>query len=106
MVPTDVYPPTQRQKLQPLINIAMFETPYNVAIQIQNSLNVKLHSHLTTLSAKTTDQSLIMTSASLKNLTNAFPSAPPYEYYSFLNTTTMPISSLQLANLQKPGFPW
>jgi hypothetical protein len=63
---------------------------------------VKLHFHLTTLSAKTTDQSLIMTSTSLKIDTNTFPSAPPYVRYSTLPTTPVPISSSQFANLQKP----
>jgi hypothetical protein len=57
-------------KATPLINIATLLTLYIVTIQIQNSLNVKLHSHLITLSAKTTNQSLIMTSTSLKEDTN------------------------------------
>jgi hypothetical protein len=75
---------------------------YNVTIPTRNFLNVKLHSHLTTLSAKTTYQSLIMTSTSLKNNTKAFPSALPCVRYSTLPTTPVPISSLQFANLQKP----
>ena len=66
-------------------------------IQIWNSLNMKLHSHLTTLSAKTTDQSLIMTSTWLKNNTNAFPSAPPYDATLFClqHPCKYPLCSLQ-----------
>jgi hypothetical protein len=91
-----------KTKFTPLINIATFLTPYNVTIQTWNSLNVKLHSHLTTPSAKITDQSLIMTSTSLKNNTNAFPSALPFVRYFISPTTHAPIFSLQFANLQKP----
>ena len=61
---------------------------------------MKLHSHLTTLSTKITDQLLIMTSTSLKNDTNTFPSALPCVRYSILPTTPVLISSLQFANLQ------
>ena len=102
MVPTNVHPPTQRQKAIPLINMITFLTPCNVIIPIWNSLNMKLHSHLTSLSAKTSDQSLFMTSTSLKNNSNAFPSAPLCVRYSILPTNPVLISSLQFANLQKP----
>jgi hypothetical protein len=61
---------------------------------------MKLHSHLTTLSTKITDQLLIMTSTSLKNDTNTFRSASPCVCYSILPTTPVSISSLQFANLQ------
>jgi hypothetical protein len=57
---------------------------------------------MTTLSAKTTDQSLIMTSTSLKNSTNAFPSAPPGVRYSIMPSKPVPTFSLQFANLQTP----
>ena len=67
------------RKTQPahLINIVMFSTLLcNITMPIPNSLNVQLHSHLTSPSAKTTNQSLIMTSKHiLKNNANAFPSA-------------------------------
>jgi hypothetical protein len=52
--------------------------------------------------SKTTYQSCIMTSTSLKNNTYAFPSALPYVRYSILPTIPCQISSLQFANLQKP----
>jgi hypothetical protein len=80
----------------------MFLTPNNITIPIWNSLNMKLHFHLTALSSKTTNQSLIMTSTSLNNNTNAFSSAPLCVRYSILTTTPVPIFSLQFANLQKP----
>jgi hypothetical protein len=94
--------PSTKTKATPLINITTFLTPYNITIQTRNSLNVKLHSRLITLSATITDQSLIMTSTSLKNNTNAFPSAPPFVRYSISPTTRVPIFSLQFANLRKP----
>jgi hypothetical protein len=46
---------------------------------------------------------MIKTSTSLKNDTNAFPSAPLCEHYSILPTTPVLISSLQFSNLQKPA---
>ena len=58
------------------------------------------------ISAKTTNQSLIMTLTSSKTDTNAFPSTPLCVCYSLLPTTPMPISSLPFSNLQKPGFSW
>ncbi len=61
-------------------------------IPIWNSLNVKLHFHLTTLSAKTTNQCMIKTSTSLKNNTNAFPFALLCVRYSILPT---PLCSVQ-----------
>jgi hypothetical protein len=63
---------------------------------------MKLHSRLTTLSAKITNQSLIMTSTSLMNNTMAFPSALPFVRSSISPKTHVPIFSLQFANLQKP----
>jgi hypothetical protein len=62
---------------------------------------VKLHSHLTALSAKTTNQSLIMTGTSLNNNANAFSSATLCVCYSIL-PTPVPIFSLHFSNLQKP----
>ncbi len=43
-----------------------------------------------------------MTSTSLKNNTNAFPSTLPYVCYSILPATHVQIFSLQFANLRKP----
>jgi hypothetical protein len=80
-----------------LISIATSLTPYDVTTPTQKSLNV------TSILAKKTNQSLIVTSTSLKNNTNAFPSAPLFVRYSILPTTPVPISSLQFANLQKPA---
>jgi hypothetical protein len=89
------------QQTQPthLINIAPFSTLCNLTIPIPNFLNVKLYSHLSSPSAKTTVQSLIMACTFLENNTNAIPSALLYACH-----LTLPTTPLQSATLQKPTF--
>ncbi len=93
---------SHQQKHKPtqhLINIATFSTLCNISMPIPNSLNMKFHYHLTSPSAKTTVQSLIMTCTFLEDNANMFPFALLYVHHLTLPTTPLQSATLQSLHL-------